>query len=223
MSQVQAGRLNLDDDLRVKRKKVTIKEALDLMIGLSDNDATDALTARVGYDRVNALPGELGMTGVSDQILPKPGVLDGVLDQRVSGPRVVSPNRLLPQHATARGMVRYFELLDRDKLKSPEISTNVVAVLDRHPRGFVPNAPAGFRVVGKGGSLSWKRPGKPQYNMVGWNLYLRDGKRSLALCLWCEWFPENMAEELKTKWCFAISDGIVEVLLNNETRKDIPR
>ncbi|MDD5482151.1 MAG: hypothetical protein PHP98_00660 [Kiritimatiellae bacterium] len=60
--------------------------------------------------------------------------------------------------------------LDRGRLKSPEISTNVLAVLDRHQRGFVPNAPAEFGIVGKGGSIVWKRPGKPEYNMIGWDL-----------------------------------------------------
>jgi len=182
MSQVRSGQLSLADEIRIENKTVTINDALDLMIGQSDNAATNALTARVGYDRVNALPGELGMTGVSAQILPKPGILDGVLDKRIRGPRVVPPDSLLPQHATARGMVRFFELLHKGELKSPEISADVRAVLERHPRGFVPHAPMGFSVVGKGGSLAWKRPFRPGYNMIGWDLYL-NGKTSLAFCL----------------------------------------
>ena len=38
----------------------------------------------------------------------------------------------------------------------------------------MPNAPDTFKIVGKGGSLSWQPPGEPQYNMIGWGLYLRD-------------------------------------------------
>ena len=223
MSQVQAGQLTLNDPIRIGEKNTTINDALDLMIGISDNAATTALTARIGFDSVNELPGELAMSGISDPILPKPGILDDVLNQRVFGSKVLSGDSLPPQHATARGMVRYFELLKEGKLKSPDISSAVLAVLDRHPRGFVPNAPIGFKVVGKGGSLAWNSFGKPQYNMLGWNVYLRDEKTSLALCVWCEWFPEKMPDELKVKWCSAISDGIVSVLLNDGSQTSATR
>ena len=211
-SQIRAGRLKPTDEVRVEGRTKTIADALDLMIGQSDNAATGALAARVGYDKVNALPRELAMTGVSAQIMPKPGVLDRILDRRLEGPRLAPSDDLLPQHATARGMVRFFELLHKGELRSPEISADVRAVLERHPRGFVPHAPTGFVVMGKGGSLAWGRFLKPGYNMIGWNLYVTDGRTSVAFCLWCEWFPEKMPRELIDKWCFEISDGIVGVL-----------
>lgn len=216
--QTSEGKLALSDPVSIryrgKRPSCSIDDALDLMIGLSDNAATDALTAHVGYDKVNSLPKSLGIAGLSDQILPAPGVLDEVLNKRVRGDKVVQRQDLLPQHGTARGIVEYFELLDGGKLLTPAISKEVLAVLDRNPKNFVPNAPDTFKIVGKGGSLSWQPPGEPQYNMIGWGLYLRDGSQSLAFCLWCEWFPQNMTEETKRKWCYAISDGIVNVLLD---------
>jgi beta-lactamase class A len=215
MSQIRAGRFNPTDKIRVENRAMSIDDALNYMIGLSDNAATNALTARVGYDRVNALPAELGMAGVSDRILPEPGVLDDVLDRRVTGPKVLpADDKLLPQHATARGMVKYFELLHKGELKSPELSADVLAVLDRWPRGFVPGAPADLPVVGKGGSIAWRRIGHPPYDMAGWDIYLRNGDTAVALCMWTEWFPDRMPQELKDKWCYAISDGIASVLLS---------
>lgn len=62
-----------------KKEICTISDALDKMIGISDNEATDALAARVGYDGVNALPGQLGIAGLSDKILPEPGIFGKAL------------------------------------------------------------------------------------------------------------------------------------------------
>ena len=220
--QTSGGKLALSDPVSIryrgKRLSCSIDDALDLMIGLSDNAATDALTAHVGYDKVNSLPKSLGIAGLSDQILPAPGVLAEVLNKRVRGDKVVQRQDLLPQHGTARGIVEYFELLDGGKLLRPAISKEVLAVLDRNPKNFVPNAPDTFKIVGKGGSLSWQPPGEPQYNRIGWGWYLRDGRQSLAFCLWCEWFPHTMKEETRRKWCYAISDGIVNVLLDTQKK-----
>lgn len=216
--QASEGKLTLSDPLsipyRQKQLSCSIDDALDLMIGLSDNAATDALTAHVGYDNVNALPKRLGIAGLGGQILPPPGVLEDVLNERVRGGRTSQGRGPLPQHGTARGIVEYFELLDSGRLLTPAIGEEVLSVFDRNPKNFAPNAPASFTSVGKGGSLSWQPPGEAQYNMIGWGLYLRDGSQSLAFCLWTEWFPQDMSEETRRKWCHAVSDGIVNVLLD---------
>ena len=224
MKQVDDDKIRLTDTVALSRKDktkdITIADALDLMIGKSDNAATDSLTALVGYDNVNGLPRKLGIAGLSQKILPKPGVLQKVLDKRVfAGARLAVSNNILPQHGTARGMVKYFELLDRGTLLSPGISRRVLEVLDRNPKGFAPGAPVYFKSVGKGGSIIWKRPGREQYNMMGWALYLGDENTSLALCLWCERFPENTNEESKWNWCYALSDSIVNALLGNRTNR----
>ena len=219
MRQVDEGTVALSETITIERndqKEIcTISEALDKMIGISDNEATDALAARAGYNKVNALAGELGISGLSDQILPGPGVFGKVLDKRVYGrTRLCALDNLLPQHGSARGIVQYFELLNRKRLINESISTRVLEVFDRNPKNFAPDAtPIDFKSVGKGGSCAWMRPDRLQYNMTGWGLLIRNEETALAFCLWCEWFPEEMSEELKRKWCTTISDSIVNILL----------
>ncbi|UCC21524.1 MAG: serine hydrolase [Planctomycetota bacterium] len=219
MRQADAGALELSESITIKREDekeiCTISEALDKMIGVSDNEATTVLAARVGWDRVNALPSELGISGLSEKILPEPGVLGKVLAKRVYNKnKLCSLDNLLPQHGTARGIVQYFELLNSGRLLSESVSRNVLAVFDRNPKNFAPGAtPTGFKSGGKGGSCAWIRPGRPPYNMVGWGLLIRNENSAVALCLWCEWFPEEMSEELKRKWCLTLSESIVNILL----------
>jgi hypothetical protein len=218
MRQVEKGRVQLSAPITIARQQgketCTISEALDKMIGISDNEATAALARLVGYDEINALPKKLGITGLSDQILPRPGVLDGVLDQRVYGLRVPQKSHLLPQHGTARGVVRYFELLHKNELVNKKISQRVLEVFDRNPMYFAPNAtPANFRSGGKGGSILWVRPFHQPYNMVGWGILIRNEKVALGFCLWCEWFPARMSQEEQLEWCSGLSDCIVNILL----------
>src|SRR4030042_2455513 len=108
------------------------------MIGIRDNEATDALAARVGYENVNVLPAQLGLPGLSEEILPEPGVFGKVLDKRVFGKTRLCPvDTPSPQHGTARGIVRYFELLHSGSLLSESISKTVLDVFDRNPKNFV--------------------------------------------------------------------------------------
>ncbi|MBT3381473.1 MAG: DUF3395 domain-containing protein [Lentisphaerae bacterium] len=223
MHQVDQGKIELSDSITLayERKEVTctIEEAADRMVGKSDNIATDALSARVGHDRINRLPEELRITGLSRTILPEPGVLEDVLDKRVYGKRILPLDNLLPQHGSARGVVRYFELLNSRELISERISDQVAGVFDKHPKPFAPGAtPPHFASGGKGGSLSWKRPGRQQYNMTGWALLIRGQSTAVTFCFWSEWFPEDMTEGEKRDWCHAISDGIVNVLLTSGGR-----
>lgn len=219
MRQANDQALELSESITIRREDeketFTISEALDKMIGVSDNEATSALAARVGWDSVNALPSKLGITGLSEKILPEPGILGNVLDKRVYGKtRLCSLDNLLPQHGTARGIVQYFELLNSGKLINESISKRVLDVFDNNPKNFAPGAtPIDFKSGGKGGSCAWVRPGRPLYNMVGWGLFIRNEENALAFCLWCEWFPEQMSEELTRKWCVTISDSIVNILL----------
>jgi hypothetical protein len=223
MRQADQGTLELSESITIERKDkkevCTISAALDKMIGVSDNEATSALAARVGRDRVNALPEELEIIGLSDEILPEPGGLGKALDKRVYGKdRLCTIDNLLPQHGTARGIVKYFELLHAGRLINESISRRVLDVFDRNPKGFASGAtPIGFKSGGKGGSCVWILPGRPQYNMVGWGLLIRNELQAITLCLWCEWFPEQTSDELKRKWCFAISESIVNILLAQES------
>ncbi|MHC4791798.1 MAG: serine hydrolase [Planctomycetota bacterium] len=223
MQQVDQGTLTLSEIITIERKdekeSCTISEALDKMIGISDNEATDTLAARVGYKNVNALPAQLGIAGLSEEILPEPGVFGKALDKRVFGKTKLCPiDSPLLQHGSARGIVRYFELLHSGSLVSESVSKAVLDVFDRNPKNFIHNAtPTGFKSVGKGGSCAWIRPDRPQYNMTGWGLLIRNGQTALALCVWCEWFPEQNSEGLKRKWCSSISGSIVNILFTQES------
>jgi len=61
-------------------------------------------------------------------------------------------------------------------------------------------------------------PDRPQYNMTGWGLPIRNEETALVLCIWREWFPGETSEELERKWCFSISDSIVNILLAQESK-----
>lgn len=218
MCRVEEGSLNLLTPVTIERGKgtetCTVSEALDRMIGVSDNEATSALARLVGYDEVNALPAQLGITGLSEEILPRPGVLDDVLDKRVYGLRVLEESDLLPQHGTARAIVRYFGLLQKNELVNEKVSQRVLEVFDRNPKCFAPRAtPLNFSSGGKGGGIGWVRPFRPAYNMGGWGILIRSEEVALGFCLWCEWFPASMSQEEQWQWCSGLSDCIVNILL----------
>ncbi len=218
MRQANEGHLNLSESVVIKRgtekETCSVSEAIDKMIGISDNEATAALAERVDYKQINALANELSMEGISKDILPKPGVLEGVLDKRVYELRVVPKTELLPQHGTAKGIVRYFTLLHEGKLINESIGKRVLEAMGRNPKYFAPRAtPEEYNSVGKGGGLSWKRPFRPEYNMGGWGLYIYNEKEALSFCLWFEWFPEGMGQEEQSQWTSGLSDCIVSLLL----------
>lgn len=221
MRQENGGDLNLSESVVIERgaeKEIcSISEAIDKMIGISDNEATGALAKRVGYKNVNDLAKKLSMKGISSDILPKPGILDSVLDKRVYKLRIVPKNELLPQHATAKGIVRYFKLLHDRKLINESISRKVLEAMERNLKYFAPRAtPEEYKSVGKGGGLSWKRPFRPEYNMGGWSLYIYDENEAMAFCFWFEWFPESMEHKERPEWTSGLSDCIVNLLLKKE-------
>jgi len=228
--QADKGNLSLSESVVIERgaekETCSISEAIDKMIGISDNEATGALARRVGYKQINALAKELSMEGISEAILPEPGILDGVLDNRVYKLRIVPKNELLPQHCTAKGIVQYFKLLHEGKLINESISKKVLEAMERNPKYFAPRAtPEGYKSIGKGGSLSWKRPFKSEYNMEGWGLYIYDENEAMAFCLWFEWFPEGMEPKEQSEWTGGLSDCIVNLLVKKAraTKKSISK
>ena len=224
MRQADEGNLSLSESIVIERgaKKETcsISDAIDKMIGISDNEATGALAKRVGYKQINALAKELSMEGISKDILPEPGILDSVLDKRVYKLRIIPKDELLPQHGTANGIVQYFKLLHEKKLINESISGKVLEAMERNPKYFAPRAtPEEYKSVGKGGGLSWKRPFRTEYNMGGWGLYIYDENEAMAFCLWFEWFPESMEQKEQSEWTNGLSDCIVTLLLERGLAK----
>ena len=218
MRQANGGDLSLSESIVIERgaekETCSISDAIDKMIGISDNEATEALAKRVGYKNVNALAKELSIEGISKDILPEPGILDKVLDKRVYKLRVVPKTELPPQHGTAKGIIQYFKLLHEKKLFTESVSRKVLEAMERNPKYFAPRATSGeYKSVGKGGGLSWKRPFKPEYNMTGWGIYIYDKNEAIAFCLWFEWFPEGMEQQEQSEWTSGLSDCIVNLLL----------
>ncbi len=221
MRQADEDNLSLSESIVIERgaekETCSIPNAIDKMIGISDNEATGALAKRVGYKQINALAKELSMEGISKDILPEPGILDSVLDKRVYKLRVVPKTELPAQHGTAKGIVQYFKLLHERKLINESISRKVLEAMERNPKYFASRAtPEGYKSVGKGGGLSWKRPFRPEYNMGGWGSYIYDENEALAFCLWFEWFPEGMKQREQSEWTSGLSDCMVNLLLKKE-------
>ena len=230
MRQVDQRSVELSASMTIQRyngnEVCTVSEALDKMIGASDNEATAALAELVGNDEINALPRALGIAGLSDRLLPRPGVLKKVLDKRVYDLRIPGESDLLPQHGTARAVVRYLELLSTSELVNESVSRSVLEVLDRNPKVFAPRAtPPNAASVGKGGSIVWVRPFRPAYNMSGWGILIRNEDVALGFCLWSEWFPARMSQEEQRRWLSGLSDCIVNILLlpvsDDEEHEDI--
>ena len=216
MKELQKGNLDLKETLTVNKpgavsEQWTTDKAMFLMIAASDNEATDALAKRLGYDKINALPKEVGIEGLSEKILPEPGVFETVLDKRIRAPSQFA-DQLLPQHGTARAMAAYYELLHEGKLISPAVSRKVLEQFEKAPMDFAPNAKkSGFSCIGKGGSILWVRPFRQHYNMVGWVGLARKGQTAIAFCVWSEWFPTD-DDAVRLDWLYTLSDSIVKVL-----------
>jgi hypothetical protein len=219
MRQEARGELNVREQIKLggkaKGKELMIDQALDLMIGQSDNDATDALATRVGYDRVNALAKELGLAGFAPQVLPEPGVLERVLDRRIKGRPEVEPSLAEPQHGTARGLVGFFQLLRKDEVVSPAVSQRILQVLTRNPMPYAQRTtPIDGICLGKGGSLLWMRLWRREYNMGGWSVWVHGngGEPGVAVAILCEWWPPGMSEEQKFEWLGMLTDCLVNGL-----------
>ena len=216
MKEWQQGNLDLKETLTVNKPGAvsepwTADKAIFLMIAASDNEATDALAKRLGYDKINALPKEVGIGGLSAKILPEPGGLAMVLDKRVYSPAKLA-DQLLPQHGTARAMAEFYELLHAEKLISPVVSRKVLEQFEKAPMDFAPKAKqSGFRCIGKGGSLLWMRPFHQHYNMVGWAGLARRDQTAITFCIWSEWFPTD-DDAIRLDWLYTLSDGIIQVL-----------
>ena len=204
----------------------TLREAADMMIGVSDNPATHALADFLGRDRVNAIPKLLGLEGVSGTALPTEDQLHTMLDERIRGDRVASEG--LPMHGTARALATFYELLSRHEVISPQVSGDLLAFFARHPKPFSRDYREAFAFGGKGGNILWTRPPR-HYSMMGWGLLLTDPHHQqarfnldpllttrqrgpIALCVWGEWFPPQMSPEDQQAFLSLVTDSLIATL-----------
>jgi len=190
--------------------ELSLLAAADLMIGVSDNPTTYALLEFLGYDQVNAIPQQLGIEAMSVDILPRNPVLRETLDKRVFGDRIAPEG--LPQHGTARGMSRYYELLAGKQVLSEAVSTDLLEFFARHPKPFSSHYPGEYSFIGKGGNLLWTRPPK-HYSMLGWGLLIEESPEDrVALCVWGEWFPEDVGKDKQSELLKYVTDCLLTIL-----------
>jgi hypothetical protein len=209
--QKHADGLDLEQTIEVpEHGNISLKKAANLMIGQSDNAATQSLAEFLGRDRVNAIPQVLGLDSMSNEILPDDRTIRQVLDKRVRGDRIAESG--LPFHGTARGIARYFELLIDRKVISEAASRDLLYFYSRHPKPNTTHYAGQYDFSGKGGGLTWIRPPK-HYSMMGWGLFLtKQADESTVLCVWGEWFPENMPPDQQSEFLKFVTDSVITIL-----------
>ncbi len=189
---------------------ISLSDAADLMIGQSDNAATQALTEFLGRDKINRVPSLLGLESMSDSILPSEAVFRETLDKRIFGERHAAAG--LPQHGTAKGMANYLELLLNKKVISESVSKELIEFFTKHPMPFSNHYAGKYNFAGKGGHIHWTRPPK-HYSMMGWSLFVtKPAGAHIFLCVWGEWFPENMSPEKQSEFLKFVTDSVIGIL-----------
>lgn len=190
--------------------EISLIEAADLMIGVSDNDATHALADFLGRDKVNKIPSMLGLELMSDEILPEAEKIGGMLDKRVFGGRVAEEN--LPMHGTARAMAKYYEMLANKEIISDGISNDLSLFFYKHPKPFTNCFGGKYTFLGKGGNFIWIRPPK-SFQMMGWGLLVEksDGE-DIVMCVWGEWFPLNMEPGEQSEFLQYVTDSLITIV-----------
>ena len=203
--------LDLEQEIHVpKHGSMSLAQAADLMIGQSDNEATQALTKFLGRENVSRTPALLHIDSMSADILPDEDTFREVLDKRILGDRIAAAD--LPQHGTARGMAKYFDLLLSRKVVSEEVSEDLIRFFLGHPKPFSRHYAEQYDFAGKGGNLLWTRPPR-HYSMMGWGLFVEaQGGDYIALCVWGEWFPENMPPEQQSELLKYVTDCVITIV-----------
>lgn len=205
------GSLDLDQKIDVpKHGHISLMQTADLMIGQSDNAATQALTEFLGRDKVNRIPSLLGLESMDDNILSDEATFRQTLDKRIFGERHAAAG--LPWHGTARGMAQYFELLLNKKVVSQSTSEELVAFFSKHPKPFSTHYAGKYNFAGKGGNLLWTRPPR-HYSMMGWSLFVtKQHGKHIVLCVWGEWFPENIPPDKQAEFLKFVTDSMIRTL-----------
>ncbi len=189
---------------------ITLTRAAALMIGVSDNPCTHALADFLGRDKVNAIPVLLGISTMSPDILPTPERLHSTLDLRIAGGRVAAP--ALPMHGTARGVAAYYELLQRRAVISREISEELLDFFASHPMPFSDKFNQEYKFAGKGGNILWTRPPN-HFSCMGWGIFGASASQEpVVLCVWGEWFPQDMPPDKQSEFLKRVTDGVIKKL-----------
>lgn len=184
--QVAQGKLNWNDELVITKEKkqggtgvlsefsdgtkIDLKTAVNLMIVVSDNTATNLVLDKVGTDNVNDFMDSLGLTDIKSM-----RKIGGGGDSRawLSDPR----NKLFGLgRASPRQMVRLIEMMENGQLVSKEASAEMIAIMRRqqYKDGIGRGEPDTIPVASKSGALDRFRAD------VG-ILYTRRGRIAMAI------------------------------------------
>ncbi|MER3427660.1 MAG: serine hydrolase [Pyrinomonas sp.] len=164
--------LELSDGLRLN-----LRDAVRLMIVVSDNTATNLLLDRITTDAVNDRMDSLGLR--QTRVLRKVG---GGGESRAGA---ISENKRFGLGvSTPREMVMLLEKLERGEVISPEASREMIAIMKRQQyRDGIPRALRGVEVANKTGALDRLR------SDVG-IVYTSRGR--IALAITCDDMPETL-------------------------------
>jgi beta-lactamase class A len=149
--------------------KIDLKTAVNLMIVVSDNTATNLVLEKVGGDNVNEFMSSLGLKDTLS--LRKVG---GGGDSKVAADPV---NKLFGiGRSSSRDMVKLLEMLERGEVVSKEASAEMIAILKRqqYKDGVGRNALDTVPVASKSGALDRLR------SDVG-IVYTRRGRIAIAI------------------------------------------
>lgn len=163
--QVAQGKLNWNDELVITKEKkqggtgvlsefsdgtkIDLKTAVNLMIVVSDNMATNLVLDKVGTDNVNDFMDSLGLTDIKSMRKIGGG---GDSKSWLSDPR----NKLFGLgRASPRQMVRLVEMMERGDLVSKEASAEMIAIMRRqqYKDGIGRGEPDTIPVASKSGAL----------------------------------------------------------------------
>lgn len=163
--QVAQGKLNWNDELVLTKEKkqggtgvlsefsdgtkIDLKTAVNLMIVISDNTATNLVLDKVGTDNVNDYMDSLGLTDIKSM-----RKIGGGGDSKawLNEPR----NKLFGLgRASPRQMVRLVEMMENGQLVSKEASAEMIAIMKRqqYKDGIGRGEPDTIPVASKSGAL----------------------------------------------------------------------
>jgi beta-lactamase class A len=185
--QVAEGKLHWNDPIELTKEKkqggsgilfefsdgtkIDLKTAVNLMIVVSDNTATNLVLDKVGTDNVNDFMDSLGLTDI--RAMRKIG--GGNESKAYADPR----NKLFGLgRASPRQMVRLVEMMDNGQLVSKEASAQMIEILKRqqYKDGIGRGEPDTIPVASKSGALDRFRAD------VG-IIYTRRGRIAMAIYL----------------------------------------
>jgi len=151
--------------------KIDLRTAVNLMIVVSDNTATNLVLDRIGADSVNEFMDELGLTATRSM-----RKVFGGGDSRAG---LESQNKVFGLgRSSARDMVKLLEKLERGEVVSKEASAEMIAILKRqqYKDGIGRAVPDFISVASKSGALDRLR------SDVG-IIYTRRGRIAMAVTI----------------------------------------